>query len=102
MADQEMLPGMEETLPLFSGTPMQVTRKAAERAAGASASSQQSFARCRLCKDTGRLNSGDRLHYCWCAAGDAARAEDREKGTPICETAPSTIREGGLHAAPPV
>ena len=34
---QAMLPGMENTLPLFSGTPMQVSRKPAETAASASA-----------------------------------------------------------------
>jgi len=80
MTDQEMLPGMENTLPLFSGTPQRVTRKDPQPAAEVPAKGQQSFATCRLCKDTGRLNSGDRLHYCWCAAGVAAREEDRELG----------------------
>lgn len=89
---QAMHPGMENTLPLFSGTPMQVSRRPAEAAVGASASHQQSFASCRLCKDTGRLSNADRQHDCWCAAGVAARAEDREKDCSIREVTLSTVR----------
>ena len=77
---QAMLPGMENTLPLFSGTPMRVSRKPAETAEGASAAGQRSFATCGLCKDTGRIKNADRRHYCWCAAGVAAREQDREIG----------------------
>lgn len=84
MIDQEMLPGMEDTLPLFSGTPMQVTRKDPQPAANVPVAGQSSYATCRLCKDTGRLNSGDRLRYCWCAAGVAAREEDREIALGLC------------------
>jgi hypothetical protein len=90
---QAMLPGMEDMLPLFSGTPMQVSRKAAVPAAGGSAASQQSFATCGLCRDTGRLNHADRQHYCWCAPGDAAREKDREKGASLREVTLSTGRE---------
>ena len=75
--DQKMLPGMDNTLPLFSGTPQRIERKDPAPAANVPATDQSSYATCRLCKDTGRLNSGDRLHYCWCAAGVAARKEDR-------------------------
>jgi hypothetical protein len=91
--DQAMLPGMENTLPLLSGTPMQVTRKGLQPAAELPAQGQQSFASCSLCRDTGRLRDADRLHYCWCAAGVAAREENREKGTSICEVTLSTVRE---------
>jgi hypothetical protein len=75
--NQTMLPGMEDTLPLFSGTPQRVTHKDPAPAANVPVAGQSSYATCRLCKDTDRLNSGDRLHYCWCAAGVAAREEDR-------------------------
>jgi hypothetical protein len=54
---------------------------------------RQSFASCRLCKDTGRLNNADRLHHCWCAAGVAARKEDREHRRSIREVTISTRRE---------
>ena len=76
MTDQAMLPGMENTLPLFSGTPQRIERKDPAPAANVPVAGQSSYATCRLCKDTGRLRNADRLHYCWCAAGVAAREED--------------------------
>ena len=78
MMDQAMLPGMENTLPLFSGTPLRVTRKDPPLATELPVRGQQSFATCRLCKDTGRLKTADRDRYCWCKAGQRARdAPDR-------------------------
>ena len=90
--NQAMLPGMEDTLPLFTGTPMQARRKNPQPAANVPLEGQQSYANCRLCKDTGRLSNAARQHYCWCAAGVAARAEDREKDCSIREVTLSTVR----------
>jgi hypothetical protein len=56
---------------------------------------QQPCAECRLCKDTGRLKSGDRSQTCWCAAGAAARQEDRERGAPIREVT-TTATQGAF------
>jgi hypothetical protein len=73
---QPMLPGTDvESLPLFSGTPQQVTLGAKGRRVDTSA--QRSFAPCRFCQDTGRVKSGDRHLYCTCEAGERAREQDR-------------------------
>jgi len=65
MTDQAMLPGMENALPLFSGTPQRVTRKDPAPATNVPVAGQSSYATCHLCKDTGRLNTGGRMRYCW-------------------------------------
>lgn len=60
-----------EDLPLFSGTVPSVTIK--RTPAIRTHSSQASFARCRLCLDTGRVGH----KYCWCQAGQSARTAGR-------------------------
>lgn len=63
-----------ESLPLFSGTPVQVTLPAAGEVEVVSPD-QASFAACRVCMDTGLV--GDK--YCSCAAGVALRLARRQQ-----------------------
>jgi hypothetical protein len=73
--DRPMLPGTDvECLPLFSGTPQQVTL--GNKGGRVDASAQRSFAQCRFCRDTGRVKNGDRRLYCTCEAGERARKEN--------------------------
>ena len=95
---QVMLPGMENTLPLFSGTAPRAKHKPLKHAEDVSRD-QASYAECKLCKDTGRLKNADRLFYCWCEAGIAARASDREAGRSIREVTTQTVLEVTLALA---
>ena len=66
---QEMLDGTDlESLPLFSGTPMQANGSASDSKAG-TGYVQSSFGKCKVCRDTGMVGK----KYCWCEAGVAAR-----------------------------
>lgn len=66
-------------LPLFSGTP-----QAADEGPGAqpqAGAGQATWATCRVCLDTGRIEAARGVvRYCSCAAGQAALLADREKG----------------------
>lgn len=62
-----------ESLPLFSGTAIRFEQPEAS-GPGSSPYRQESFSACETCHDTGKV--GDR--YCWCKAGQEARAFDQE------------------------
>jgi hypothetical protein len=61
-----------ETLPLFSGT---AQRGGVGVFDPHPAVTQETFVTCRFCRDTGRVGEG----FCWCAAGQRARARQSKK-----------------------
>lgn len=91
--NQPMFPGMDDALPLFSGTAIRTIATTAPTGNGVPDPNQSSFAECRVCRDTGRLQHDDRQLYCWCQAGVAARQADREAGTSIHEITAHTVQE---------
>jgi len=60
-----------EDLPLWSGAPAGRAPEAAPEAEPAPR--QETWARCRLCLDTGLVNHSGKQTSCWCEAGDRVK-----------------------------
>ncbi len=67
-----------EDLPLWSGAPAGRAPDAAPDAEPAPR--QGTWAKCRLCLDTGQVNQRGQQTPCWCEAGDRIRERRRQAG----------------------
>lgn len=65
-----------QDLPIFSGTAYSTSRKSN---APANQTGQTSFAKCKLCLDTGSVTIKFRTRTCWCQAGQELKKEKAQQ-----------------------